>query len=256
MKKSKIANTIHFLNAFSKFEEDVRKWNRICSTEVTSEKIQNQFLFVASEASEMLAAVKKDDIVEQLDGFADIAVTYSYLTTMNDDYLEAVDAYFDDRFQNFVTKMGDSVSPQLLNVLAGRAIATAATYTVGDSEMDRSPDRFAFIDCMVCMEHVITCLYGRYFKEGVTAISFLEEVMRSNWTKYSHRTDSDSIEYETSRLEKEYGVGNIGHVYVPISVGIQPADVILYTTLYDGKIRKPSTYQPPNIAALLNIAAE
>lgn len=216
---------------FNKHFRDVLAWNQVGSTvqpfDVSDAKYIKQAELVMEEYRELTKALNENNIVEIYDGLADLFVVLSFMYALDSNRNECVIDYNDfvvtvDRYTEIVDVFDmhpDDVQQYLLNA-TGDEIAVA---------LDKLLKQLAVISYSTLV---------------------LNDVMRSNWTKFP-LVDEVDIEAEKTRIEAAGRYTNISATKVQYK-----GDLRYVIRDGFGKIMKPSTMSQPKIAQILGIETE
>tara|TARA_Y100000593_G_scaffold91251_1_gene179563 strand:- start:99 stop:743 length:645 start_codon:yes stop_codon:yes gene_type:complete len=202
---------------------DVVAWNAVAypngEHDFSTEKKAAQYSFVRSELGELIAGALNDDVVEAYDGIADVFVTLSYLHFLNT--TGAADSF-------------DSIEPDMQEY-PGEWVEDAALIffpekcVIGDELVKASFEGMC--------EKIIT-------DPGVDVLDVIEEVMRSNWTKYPMYVEG--IESECQWIEQ-----NRPEAEGVVMIKTESGRCVFKNS--KGKIMKPSTFEKPDIRSILGM---
>jgi hypothetical protein len=201
--------------------DNVIHWNavaRMGEHDFSQEAIAKQCDYTIEEIEETIKALIENNLVETLDGLADIFVTASYL------------AYVVGNIRGY-QKQDLLPSTDRSNMLVTLALMHA--------EVSLCKDNPSKVDTARILYDVIDLLVSFCEDKEVDPVALIKEVMDSNWSKFP--------EASTVNIENEAAIipGNVA--------GIVTSDnrVVFRDGNGQGKIKKPSVFREPNIAKLI-----
>jgi hypothetical protein len=201
---------------------DVVAWNAVAyeggNHDFSPEKKAAQYGFVRSELAEMIGGAIVEDVVEAYDGIADVFVTLSYL--------------------HFLNTHGDETAFDGILTLDG----SYPGEWVEDAALMFFPE-----ECVISDELVRVSFEGMCEKiltdPSVDVLAVINEVMRSNWTKYPMYVDG--IESECQWIEQ-----NRPEAEGVVMIKTESGHCVFKNS--KGKIMKPSTFEKPDIRSLVS----
>jgi hypothetical protein len=227
------------ISKFFSLMKNVDDWNivsRNFNTSFNKNDLKNQTDYINEEINETLSAIKDNDIVELVDGLADVFVTLSYKLK-----IAVHNIYLNDE-QN-------SCYDDLLNWVIENNFQETKIESMNDVEIYLHELKKNNLNNSSSIYNDLIVLYymmkfvGELF--SIDMIKAIELVMQSNWSKFPLYVDDVTCARECKILNETYS-----NVVSKIVTYNDKQYVIYRDNLGNGKVRKPSTYHKPDFSSL------
>lgn len=246
-------NKLDFVKQLKKHAQSVIDWNLVACGgvhDLSESKLKKQFSFVQSEAEETITrGFLKGDVIEVIDGAADVFVTASY-------------AMFLDLGEKFDIEAFDHVDiyPESIEHFKNNGLQVATDlYIAHDygyyltAQVNDVFLKAAYVS--VKIDDIATLLYIGQEMSGIDADAALSAVMASNWTKFfNYDTKEDLDEAMPGLLQECDLIVTRDKLDTKVSPVVCELNGSFYVALRDhegaGKVRKPFKYVPPKLVAL------
>lgn len=223
------------LNTFNTQIQNVIDWNAVARnmTHTFTEKdLEGQTSYVHEEAKEFIAGVATGNTVEIMDGAADIFVTLAYKY-----FLKRGEFNGDFVPENLVCEeLVDQKMREDYLIFAGSNILTNNLYAEDARDVTFT---------MELLYMVLNTIEEWY---GVDMHAIIDEVMRSNWSKFPIYQEGFDYVGTCRVIELARQRQNVQHALVEVG-GV--TRVAFRDNFGQGKIMKPTSFVEPNIASLL-----
>lgn len=224
------------IEQFNELAVDVFNWNAVArnNQHVFGEKaVLAQSDYIHEELKETLNALMKNDVVEVLDGVADVFVTLVYK-----DFL----------LQHGAFEFGD-MEPILPTGLTEREhfydIINLCSMIGFYGIVDNDPDRVGIsIELLFILMNLVEEIYD------VDMYEVTKNVMESNWSKYLGFTEGYDYNLECRAIEEARGMKDVGFNTVEVA---GKTYVVFRNANGTGKIMKPLSYTPANPGQFLPV---
>lgn len=230
-------------NTFLGWVNEIIKWNAVARNgehDFSEETIKNQIDYTVEEIKETMSACLNGDKVMLIDGVADVLVTLAYLSYLKCHHGESD---FTESLRDIIAEQeGSSFAADRRNtdhVLMWCGIA------LHDVTCDGAPygiTRFCLVELLDIMNEILVDTLG------IDVIGGVEEVLRSNWSKFpksrNYLTDESLLE-ECRAIEQSRSKSDISAIPV---MNDGEEYMVFRDKLGKGKIAKPTTFSEAELA--------
>lgn len=229
--------------SFNEAIQDVIDWNAAARRGIhdnSKDVMRLQTSLVREEIVEALTAAANDDVVEYLDGLADIFVTFSYKAFLAVGHAE-LDYNDDDVRRPYI-----DANDHFLKTKRIMQLCLLDRFNESDASV-YSP--YVFTDYSYEMSALFAQITQAEIDFSVDMAKVLGEVSRSNWSKFPEATQDIDLIDESVWIEKNRGKAGVHWE----TVSLNGIDRIVFRD-GTGKIMKWRGYSPANIKQFLPIA--